>query len=107
MTRQEAKLWTRLRLLRAQGLHFRRQSPIGPFIVDFVCLRAKAIIEIDGGGHVAPAQAARDVRRDQMLSTMGFVVLRFWNEEIDTNADGVAQTIFELCTTRARNNNMK
>ena len=104
MTRQEAKLWARLRLLREQGLHFRRQAPIGPFIVDFVCLRARTVIEIDGGGHVAPIQAARDVRRDEVLSTMGFVILRFWNEEVDSNADGIVQTIFERCATRMRNN---
>jgi very-short-patch-repair endonuclease len=75
-------------------LHFRRQVPIAHFVVDFACLEARLIVEIDGGAHAQDANAARDRRRDVALSRLGYRVLRFWNSELQTNMDGVVETIF-------------
>ena len=92
MTPQERKLWAKLRELnRMLGLHFRRQAPIGPFIVDFADLGRRVVIEVDGGGHGGP----RDVSRDEWLASQGFRVLRFWNPEVSGNIDGVMQVIFD------------
>jgi very-short-patch-repair endonuclease len=93
MTRQEARLWTRLRLLRAAGHHFRRQVPIAGFVVDFACLRAGLVVELDGGQHSRDLAAHRDRERDRQLAALGFQVLRFWNGEVDGNLDGVLETI--------------
>jgi very-short-patch-repair endonuclease len=98
LTRQEAKLWLRLRALPEQGYHFRRQVPIGPFIVDFACLRHSLVVEIDGGQHSLARAAARDRARDTALGGLGFEVLRFWNAEVDENADGVVETVFAHLT---------
>ena len=93
LTPQETKLWARLRTLKPLGYHFRRQAPIGRFIVDFACFHAKLIIEADGGQHNLPHGAARDASRDAFLRSQGFTILRFWNSDIDHNLDGVLQTI--------------
>jgi very-short-patch-repair endonuclease len=92
-TPQERKLWQQLRALRAMGLHFRRQVPVGTFVVDFACLKERIVVELDGGQHSRGAEAARDARRDAALGAMGFRVRRFWNAEIDANLDGVVETI--------------
>lgn len=94
MTPQEVKLWVRLRQLRAQGFHFRRQAPRGGYILDFVCVRRQLIVEVDGDQHGRPLGVARDLRRDQWFAAEGFRTLRFWNHEIDSNLDGVVETIF-------------
>jgi very-short-patch-repair endonuclease len=96
MTPQEVKLWVRLRELRALGLHFRRQSPIVSFIVDFECRRARLIIEVDGGQHNRDDEFARDRIRDELLAKAGYRVLRFWNHEIDQQLDGVVETIVRV-----------
>jgi very-short-patch-repair endonuclease len=82
-----------LKLLRGAGVHFRRQVPVGPFVVDFACLKQRIVVEIDGGQHSREAEAARDARRDTALAAMGFCVRRFWNAEVDTNLAGVVETI--------------
>ena len=94
MTPQEAKVWLRLRGLRRQGFHFRRQVPIARFVVDFACLKAALVVEIDGGQHGIEANAARDRARDAALAAAGFRVLRFWNADVDADPDAVAETIF-------------
>jgi len=93
-TPQERRLWLKLRALRPQGLHFRRQVPIDRFVVDFACLRRKLIIEIDGGQHNKDANAARDRIRDERLDALGFTVLRFWNSDVAADMDAVVETIF-------------
>jgi very-short-patch-repair endonuclease len=93
MTQQEVKLWVHLRSWRKRGFHFRRQSPREGYIVDFVCMRHRLVVEVDGGQHSFDAHAAKDVRRDRNLEGSGFRVLRFWNNEIDRNLDGVLTTI--------------
>jgi len=97
LTRQEAKLWLRLRALREQGLHFRRQVPIGAFIVDFACLEAGVIVEVDGGQHTRDAHALRDRARQAVLAAKSFRVLRFWNDEVDGDPDAVTEAVIAAC----------
>jgi len=92
MTPQERKLWTKLRELNHMlGTHFRRQAPVGPFIADFVDFGCKMVIEADGGHHGGPEDAARDA----WFQGQGFVVLRFWNSDVDSNLDGVMQRVLD------------
>jgi len=93
MTPQEVKLWVHLRSWKQRGYHFRRQSPREGFIVDFVCMREKLVIEVDGGQHNMPAHELRDRARDLKLSNAGFRTLRFWNNDIDCNLPGVLEVI--------------
>ena len=93
MTPQEVKLWVRLRSLRPLGHHFRRQSSIPPYVVDFECRRSRLIIEVDGGQHAREADQRHDIARDQHLAKCGYQVLRFWNNQIDREIGGVLETI--------------
>jgi very-short-patch-repair endonuclease len=93
MTRQEVRLWVRLRELRALGFHFRRQSPLLSYIVDFECRRSKLIVEVDGGQHNFDAGHARDIVRDEALKAAGYKVMRFWNHEVDRELDAVMQAV--------------
>jgi very-short-patch-repair endonuclease len=93
MTRQEVRLWKRLRELRELGFHFRRQSPIDGYIVDFECRKARLIVELDGGQHNLDEHKRRDDLRDAALQGQGYSVLRFWNHDIDQNIDGVLEVI--------------
>jgi very-short-patch-repair endonuclease len=77
MTPQEVKLWVHLRGWRERGFHFRRQSPRSGHIVDFVCLKNKLIIEVDGGQHDFGAHRISDEKRDATFSGKGFRILRF------------------------------
>jgi very-short-patch-repair endonuclease len=95
MTRQEVKLWARLRELRELGFHFRRQSPIGRYVVDFECRRRRLIIEVDGTQHGFDANRKRDSIRDRTLSEMGYRVLRFGNGDVERNIEGVLETIHQ------------
>lgn len=89
-TDAEAKLWHEIRDRRLERIKFRRQVPIGSYIVDFVCLEAKLVVELDGGQHSA---SSYDERRDAELKAIGFRVLRFWNEEILNEIDAVCDTL--------------
>jgi very-short-patch-repair endonuclease len=93
MTPQEVKLWMKLRELRAFGHHFRRQSPILTYIVDFECRRSQVIVEVDGTQHGFDANRVRDRARDDDLRRAGYKVLRFANAEIDRELDAVMETI--------------
>ena len=95
MTPQEVKLWVQLRSWRQRGFHFRRQAPRDGFIVDFICLRRRLIIEVDGGRHNFDAHSLRDAKRDTHFVDRGFRVLRFWSNEIDRNLEGVLTLIDE------------
>jgi very-short-patch-repair endonuclease len=90
-TAAEARLWSMLRNRGLGGAKFRRQVPIGPFIVDFVCHDAMLIVEADGGQH---AGSASDARRDAYLKAQGYRLLRLWNNDVIENREGVASTIF-------------
>jgi very-short-patch-repair endonuclease len=93
LTPQEVKLWVKLRELKAFGFHFRRQAPVGRYIVDFVSFRSQLIIEADGGQHGMPDEARLDHNRDLFLQSQGFRILRFWNSDIDSNLSGVMESI--------------
>ena len=93
MTLTERIVWQGLRAHRLGGMGFRRQTPIGPYIVDFVSHAAKVIFELDGGQHFEDAHEARDAARDAYLRSKGFRVLRFNNYDVVTNREGVLTTI--------------
>jgi very-short-patch-repair endonuclease len=93
MTRQEVKLWVKLRDLRELGFHFRRQSPISSYVVDFECRRSRLVVEVDGGHHGFEAIRSKDVERDSALRAAGYRVLRFWNNQIDQELEAVLETI--------------
>ena len=90
-TDAERKLWRRLRVLKTDGFHFRRQVPIDHLIVDFACLSARLVIEVDGGQHNWEAGRHGDEARDAHLHRDGFTVLRFWNNEVMVNPEGVME----------------
>jgi very-short-patch-repair endonuclease len=96
LTQAERKLWSVLRNRQLSGAKFRRQQPIGPFIADFVCHDRRLIIEADGGQH---ADSIADKRRTSFLESKGYRVLRFWNNDILNNLDGVAQVIASALST--------
>ena len=93
MTRQEVKLWLRLRALRSIGHHFRRQSPLASYIVDFECRQSRLIVEVDGHQHGFDDHRRRDCIRDYELQRMGYGVLRFSNVEVEREFDGVLEAI--------------
>jgi very-short-patch-repair endonuclease len=90
MTEAEKRLWYRLRAHRFGGRSFRRQYPIGAYVVDFICLDARLIVEVDGGQH---ADSGGDEMRDAWLRSQGFTVLRFWNNDVLPNTSGVLEQI--------------
>jgi len=89
-TDAERRLWYRLRSRQIGGAKFVRQDPIGPYVVDFVCRERRLIIEVDGGQH---ATDKRDAVRDHWLAERGYRVLRFWNNDVLANTDGVIESI--------------
>ena len=91
MTEAERCLWYQLRAHRFMGLKFKRQKPLGRYIVDFVCLEIGLIIELDGGQHAE--QLVYDQRRDCWLKEQGFTVLRFWNHEVLQQTDAVLERL--------------
>jgi very-short-patch-repair endonuclease len=92
-TNAERIIWSALRAHRMNGASFRRQTPVGPYIVDFVCHAARLVVEIDGGQHFESKEEQRDARRDAYLTGRGFRVLRFNNHEVMSNRQGVLETI--------------
>ena len=93
LTDAERALWRHLRQRQIAGLKFRRQHPIGRYILDFVCLEARLVIELDGGQH-AHRQGA-DQERTAWLEARGYRVLRFWNTEVFENPEGVMEAILQ------------
>ncbi len=89
MTPQEFKLWNLLRNRQFEGAKFVRQYPIGSYIVDFACRRKRLVIELDGGQHNEIENIKYDNERTTYLTNKGYKVLRFWNNEIDNNLEGV------------------
>jgi very-short-patch-repair endonuclease len=87
----ERVLWLRLRNRRLNGLKFKRQMPIDRYIADFGCSEARLIIELDGGQHAI--RAAEDQARTRVFEDMGYLVLRFWNNDVLQNTDGVLEEI--------------
>ena len=95
MTDAEKHLWARIRMKQLKGYQFYRQKPIGDYIVDFFCTRAKLVIEVDGGQHFPDETAQYDKIRDEYMRSLGLKVLRFINTEVLTHTDGVVERIEE------------
>ena len=91
-TRAEKKLWSRIRKGQLEGIKFRRQHPLGDYILDFVSFDINLDIEVDGGQHF---DSDEDENRDKWLRKKGFSVLRFWNNQVLENTDGVVKEIRE------------
>ncbi len=89
-TDAEIFLWTHLRAKRFDGLKFKRQVPVGDYIADFICFDKRLVVEVDGGGH---AENESDRVRDAWFAERGFKVLRFWNNEVFGNIEGVLEEI--------------
>lgn len=95
MTLQEKKLWYYLRNNQINNCRFRRQYPIGDYIVDFICRSKNLIIEVDGGHHNKNETINYDDERTKYLKSRGFNVIRFWNSEIDENIEEVYNKILQ------------
>jgi len=93
-TESETRLWRHLKRLDTRGTHFRRQMPIGKFVVDFACPAARLVIEVDGSQHGENEASLRDRQRTEWLESEGYRVLRFWNNEITQNIFGVMDAIY-------------
>ncbi len=92
MTDAERRLWSHLRASQLDGFKFTRQLPIGDFVVDFACRSARIAIELDGGQH---ANSATDNNRTAIIEAHGYRVIRFWNNDVLQNTDGVLTAIQE------------
>ena len=99
-TDAEQALWRRLRARQISGAKFRRQAPIGPYIVDFISYDVRIVIELDGGQHADESHHQRDVKRDRWLKEQGFLVLRFWNSDVLQNMDGVLSRLIDVIQQR-------
>jgi len=95
-TDAEKALWARLKSKQLEGVKFRRQQPLGSYIVDFVSFERKIIVEVDGGQHNEGEARERDVQRTAWLKGKGYQVLRFWNNEVLVNTEGVLEKIREV-----------
>ena len=93
-TPHERVLWRALKELPTEGAHFRRQAPIGPYVVDFFCPAKQLIVELDGGHHNEDDQALLDRVRQQWLEREGYRVIRFWNAEIASDLNAVLEKIY-------------
>jgi len=91
LTDAEQKLWYHLRAHRFMGRKFKRQKPLGRYVVDFICLEEKLIIELDGGQHSENLEY--DHERDSWLRSQGYTVLRFWNNELMNETESVLERI--------------
>ena len=99
-TFHEQRLWQLLRAKRLNRYKFRRQYPVGKYVVDFCCLAQRLVIELDGGQHNDRFKIYRDKIRDGFFIRHGFAVLRFWNNEVDDNIEGVYQRIQDALNGR-------
>jgi very-short-patch-repair endonuclease len=100
-TDAESKLWSVVRRKQISGLRFRRQFILGPYFVDFVCLPARLVVEVDGNQHFDDEQREHDRRRTAWLERAGFRVLRFLNVDVLKNCDDVIRVISEIAVERA------
>ena len=97
-TEAEERLWGELRDRRLDGIKFRRQVPVGPYVVDFACLEARLVVEVDGSQH---ADSEHDEIRRSELERRGFRVLRFWNDEVLREVEAVCNTIIAYVRDRS------
>jgi very-short-patch-repair endonuclease len=101
-TDAETRLWYHLRGRRLEGFRFRRQHPIGPYFADFACLEVGLIVELDGGQHNTHTGVAHDTIRSDVLAARGFEILRFWNNDVLQNTQGVLDVISRRLRQRLR-----
>ncbi len=101
MTGPEARLWSRLRVRQLQGLKFRRQHGIGPYIVDFYCPEQSLVIEVDGDSHADADQIVKDKQREQYLQSLGLRVIRYINDDIVKNLGGILEDLAERISSRS------
>jgi very-short-patch-repair endonuclease len=101
MTRAETLLWRHLKANRLDGLGFRRQTPIRNYIADFICMSAKLVIELDGESHDFEERQKADQNRDAFFVGEGFQVLRFTNDQVTSNLEGVVEMIGQATSTGA------
>ena len=94
-TKAETLLWSKLRNRQMDGYKFRRQKVIEPYIVDFVCMKLRLIVELDGGHHAEEEQAEYDEVRTEFLDGMGYRVLRFWNFQVLKHRNDVLESIYQ------------
>ena len=99
-TEAETFVWDELRSRRFSGFKFRRQVPLGNYIVDFLCLDRRVIVELDGGQHNEAAHKVYDEKRDAWLCAQGFEVLRFWNSEVFLEWEAMAERIWHVLQNR-------
>jgi very-short-patch-repair endonuclease len=99
-TPAEGILWASLRSRRFADFKFRRQTPVGPFIVDFICKEARVIVELDGESHVG--KEAADNERIAWFEAQGFAVIRVWNAEVYENFEKLLELIYEACVARSK-----
>jgi very-short-patch-repair endonuclease len=98
MTDTENLLWSRLRMKQLKGFMFSRQKPLGEYIADFYCHKAKLVVEVDGGQHFSDERVEYDKIRDDFMENMGLKVLRFTNTDVIDNLDGVVEVIESTLT---------
>jgi very-short-patch-repair endonuclease len=101
MTDAERVLWRNLRNRELGGWKFRRQYPVGPFIVDLICLEKNLVIEVDGGQHADNEE--NDIQRSAYLNKMGFRVVRLWNNQVLQETESVLKAIFAILATEKQN----
>ncbi len=94
-TDAEQAIWRLVRAKQIEGLKFRRQHPIQPYIVDFICPEKKLVIELDGGQHADNEAVVYDKKRTKFLESKGYTVVRFWNNEVINNIEGVYEVILQ------------
>ena len=99
-TDAEACLWRQLRRKQLAGLSFRRQHPVGRYLLDFYCHEARLAVELDGGEHAEASHLQRDTERTAKLQAMGIRVVRFWNHDVLGNVEGVMQAIRQALEER-------
>ncbi len=99
-TSAEETLWSHLRDRRFLGLKFRRQAPVGPYVVDFLCHEMRLVLEVDGSIHLEPHLISHDQNRDANLQALGYRVLRYSNEQLQDDLDSILETLRRLYQTR-------
>jgi very-short-patch-repair endonuclease len=98
LTDAERRLWQKLKRRQVATVKFRRQQPIGPYIVDFVCFECRVIVEVDGGQHAE--RIPYDEKRTRWLEAQGYRVLRFWNNDVLNNSEAAVQIILDAVEQR-------
>jgi very-short-patch-repair endonuclease len=98
MNEAEKRIWYRVRANRLGGHRFRRQYPMGQYIVDFVCLRSRLVVEIDGETHGDDRAERNDARRAAWIEARGFRVMRLWNDYVLNHTDEAVESILDVLT---------